>query len=475
MTDEALPEHPAAAPAGTPAPAPATPSVTPAAAASFPEATLLQKASWVLYDWANSGYGLIVITAVFAPYFVSALLPELPPDEQGRVLRGLQLGGVRLQGSAVYGLLTSLSMALMAVGAPILGAVADIKGWTRRLLAVFGVAGALLAMGMYFLAPGRWLLGAVLFVTSNFCFGTSFAFSSAFLPRLTRPEKQGSLSGWGFAAGYAGGAVALIIVLVMINADAAWIPHGLAMSGLWWLVFGMPAYLFLPDLPPQGTEADKGSLLLAGFRRIGHTLRNIRHYRMLFLFLLAFLLYNDGVETIISMSGTFGTEELKMTQQQIIVMLLIVQFVAFGGAVVFGYLADRVGNKTVILVNLAIWVLAAAMAFFVRTPGQFTALGVLVGAVLGGVQASSRALMALLSPEHIRNEAFGFFSISGKFASIFGPALYAGFVTWFEGGRYGVLSVLPFLVAGALVMLYVKEPRGAKDDAPRGSPANPVS
>ena len=444
------------------------PSYAPASPAS--EASKLQKVSWVLYDWANSGYGLIVITAVFAPYFVSALLPPLPElgnGPKGEVLHGLRVGGRAIQGSAVYGLLTSLSMALMALGAPVLGAVADIKGWTRRLMSLFGVAGALLTMGMYFLTPGRWLLGAVLFVASNFCFGTSFAFASAFLPRLTRPEKQGSLSGWGFAAGYVGGAVALIIVLLMINTDGGYVRHGLALSGLWWLVFGLPAYLFLEELPPQATEADKGSLLFAGFRRIGNTLRNIRHYRMLFLFLLAFLLYNDGVETVISMSGTFGTEELGMTQQQIIVMLLIVQFVAFGGAVLFGHLADRLGNKTVILVNLAIWVLAAALAFFVRTPGQFTALGVLVGAVLGGVQASSRALMALLSPEHIRNEAFGFFSISGKFASIFGPALYAGFVTWFGGARYGVLSVLPFLAAGTLVMLFVREPRESPPTAAR--------
>jgi len=455
-----------------PATPPATPDPqvidyksAPPAEAPFAEASLLQKASWVLYDWANSGYGLVVITAVFPPYFVSTLLPEIPElgkDPNGDWLHGLRIGTKALQGSAVYGLLTSLSMLLMALGAPVLGAVADIKGWTRRLMATFGVSGAVLTLGMYFLTPGQWLLGAVLFVLSNFCFGSSFAFSSAFLPRLTRPSKQGSLSGWGFAAGYVGGAVALIIVLVMINASkGAWVRHGLALSGLWWLVFGMPAYLVLKELPPQASAADEGPLLSAGFRRIVKTLRNIRHYRMLFLFLLAFLLYNDGVETVIAMSGTFGTEQLGMSTQQIIVMLLIVQFVAFGGALVFGYLADRIGNKAVIVINLVVWVAAAGMAFFVRTPTQFTWLGVLVGAVLGGVQASSRALMALLSPEHIRNEAFGFFSISGKFASIFGPALYAGFVTWFGGARYGVLSVLPFLLAGLVVILFVREPREA--------------
>jgi UMF1 family MFS transporter len=444
--------------AGREAPSPATGAEPPAF-----EATGFQKFSWVLYDWANSGYGLIVITAVFAPYFVSVLLPPMPEltDQQGRILHGLRIGGRAFHGSAVYGWLVAFSMALMALGAPILGAVADIKGWTRRLMSIFGIAGAVLAMGMIFLTPGRWLLGAVLFVTSNFCFGTSFAFASAFLPRLTRPEKQGSLSGWGFAAGYVGGAVALIIVLVMINVNGEYVRYGLAMSGLWWLLFGLPAYVCLPELPPQATEADRGSLALAGFRRIANTFRNLRHYKMLFLFLLAFLLYNDGVETVIAMSGTFGTEQLAMSQKQIIVMLLIVQFVAFGGAVVFGYLSDRLGNKPVIVINLCVWVLAATLAFFVRTPGQFTALGVLVGVVLGGVQASSRALMALLSPEHIRNEAFGFFSISGKFASIFGPALYGGFVTWFGQPKYGVLSVLPFLIGGLLVLLKVREPRGA--------------
>ena len=446
-------------------------------AAPFREATTLQKVSWVLYDWANSGYGLIVVSAVFSPYFIRQLLPVVPDlgnDAAGDPHHGLRVGGGALFGSTVYALLTSASMALMALGAPVLGAIADIKGWTRRLLAIFGITGAVLTLLMIFLTPGRWLLGSVLFVTTNFCFGTSFAFSSAFLPRLTRPEKQGSLSGWGFAAGYVGGALALIIVLVMIRADGAYARHGLAFSGLWWLVFALPAYLFLDELPPQATPDDAGSLLSAGFPRIGKTLRNLRAYRMLFLFLLAFLLYNDGIETVIAMAGTFGTEVLAMKAEQIIMMLLIVQFVAFGGAIVFGYVADRIGNKPVIVINLVVWVVAATLAFFVKTPGQFIWLGVLVGAVLGGVQASSRALMALLSPEHIRNEAFGFFSISGKFASIFGPLLFGGVSQVSGSARYGVLSVLPFLVVGLILILMVKEPRAAVDD-PATAAGVPVS
>lgn len=415
------------------------------------EASLLQKISWVLYDWANSGYGLVVIGPVFSDYFIKQLLPALP-DGSGS---GLVLGGVKVPSSAVMGVLTSVSMLLMAIGAPMLGAIADIKGWTRRMLTFFGAAGAVATLLMFTVTPGRWELAALLYIASNFCFGSSFAFYNAFLPKLTRPEKQGSLSGWGFAMGYIGGAVALILSgMLAAKLSPRW---GLAFSGLWWLAFSLPALVFLPELPAQGSESDKGSLLLAGIRRTLHTLRNIRQYRVLFLFLLAFLLYNDGIETVIAMSAPFGSDYLKMTGDELIRMFLIVQFVAFGGAMAFGYLSDRIGNKTVIVINLVVWVIAATLAMFVQTAGQFTALGVLVGLVLGGVQASSRALMGLLSPEHIRNEAFGFFSISGKFASIFGPLLYSGFATML-GVRYGILSVLPFLVIGLVVLMFVREP-----------------
>jgi len=415
---------------------------------SHPEATFAQKVAWVMYDWANSGYGLIVIGPLFSFYFITQLLPKLSEDSTG-----VRLAGVTIPGSAMMGILNSVSMALMAVAAPVLGAVADIKGWTRRLLIVHASVGSVLTLAMFFLQPGMWHVGALLYLTSNFCFGTSFAFSNAFLPKLTRPEKQGSLSGWGFAMGYIGGAVSLIIAGSMDNPRV-----GLAFAGAWWLLFSLPAFFLLPEFPAQRTENDRGPLLMAGFRRIGHTFKHIRQYRMLFLFLLAFLLYNDGIETVISMSPSFGTEVLKMTETELIKMFLVVQFVAFFGAVAFGYLSDKMGNKPVILITLCVWVMAALVALFVTSPKQFTLLGVVIGLVLGGVQASSRAMMGTLAPKHIHNEAFGFFSISGKFASIFGPLLYAGFATSM-GPRWGVLSVPPFLIAGLLVLLRVREPR----------------
>ncbi len=431
------------------------------------DAPLYKKVSWVLYDWANSGYGLIVIGPVFAPYFINVLLPEL---DAGSGQHGLTVGGITMPGSAVMALLTSVSMALMAVAAPVLGAIADIKGWTKRLLTIFGVSGAVFTMGMALLSPGQWLLAAVLYVLSNVCFGTSFTFYNAFLPKLAPAEKQGSLSGWGFAAGYVGGAVALIGVLLMVKHDPSLVPLGLALSGVWWLVFSLPAYLFLDEFPPMARDGDGGPLVMAGFRRVATTFRHIRQYRMLFIFLLAFLLYNDGVETVISMSPSYATDWLRIEQKELIGIFLIVQFVAFGGALLFGYLADWLGNKPVIVINLLLWV-AVSLVAMVLTPdvrmelfgweltaeGVFLLLGIGIGIVLGGVQASSRALMALLAPPAIHNEAFGFFSISGKFASIFGPLAYAGFATAF-GPRWGVLAVPPFLIAGLIVLLRVKEP-----------------
>jgi len=422
---------------------------------SSPAADFRAKASWVLYDWANSGYGLVVITAVVPSFFISTLLPPLP----GSADPGLVVAGTELPGDAVVGLLNSVSMLLMALGAPVLGAIADIRGWAKRLLIVSATAGSVFAMSMFFLGPGDWVRGGLLFIGSNFCFGTSFTFYNAYLPRLTRPEKQGSLSGWGFAAGYIGGAIALILALILIRQGK--VELALAFSGAWWLAFSLPAFFFLKEFEPQALES--GSIALAGFRRVADTFRNIRRYRVLFLFLLAYLLYNDGVETVISMSPAFGTAVLGMTQDDLAMLFLLVQFIAFGGAAFFGYLADRLGDKKVIQVNLVIWIVAVGAAYLVTNQVQFFVIAGLIGIVLGGVQASSRSLMAALAPRHIHNEAFGFFSISGKFASIFGPLFYAGFATAARSHelspRTPVLSVVPFLLLGFLVLMRVPEPR----------------
>ncbi len=423
------------------------------------EGTFAQKAAWCLYDWANSGFGLIMLGPLFSPYFIGELLPPQAalPVVDGTPSHGLLLGGHAFPGSGVVALMVALSALMITVAAPVLGAVADLKGWTKRLFVIHATLGSVAATACLFLAPGHWLLGAVIYVVSSYCFGTSLTFYNAYLPRLTRPEKQGSLSGWGFAVGYVGGALALIIAGFYM--PVRW---GLAFAGLWWLAFSLPAFFLLPPAAKLTGEPIVGSVLIAGFRRIGHTFSNVRQYRMLFLFLVAFLIYNNGIDTIINLSPAFGEDVLRMTSAQLVTMFLIVQFVAAIGAFACGYLSDAFGNKPVIVGTLVVWCVATGCVILVQTPGQFTLVGVMIGLVLGGAQSSSRSLMARLAPPEIENEAFGFFSLSGKAISVFGPLLFAG-LSALGGPRAGVYAVLPFLVVGLIILLFVQEPRLKKE------------
>lgn len=421
--------------------------------AAAADAPLRQRLAWVAYDWANSGYGLIIVGPLFQYVLLSHLLPPLS-EPAGDAVRGLRVMGQALPGMAVFALLTSMASLLVVLSAPVLGAIADLRGWTKGLLIAHATAGSLGTMTLLFAREGQWAHPAIVYVLSSYCFGASLTFYNAYLPRLAGPGRQGRLSGWGFAAGYIGGAVALIVANEM-----PW-RYGIAFAGVWWLLFSLPAFLLLPTLPPSAEDAPRGPIVIAGFRRVVGTFRNLRRYRTLFVFLLAFLIYNNGVDTAINISPAFGAEVLKMSQAQLTWMFLTVQFVAFGGAIVMGHVADRFGNKPVILSNLVIWCLAVACVFAVQTAQQYLALGVIIGLVIGGVQSSSRALMARLAPEHIRNEAFGFFSLSGKAVSVLGPVLLAFFATYFES-RASVLAVLPFLVVGLLIMLTVREPPAA--------------
>lgn len=427
----------------------------PVAPTPAPTGTRAQRIAWVLYDCGNSGYGLIVLGPLFTLYFLREVLPLLPGEG---TVRGLVLLGHPIGGDAVFAVLTALSALLTAVLAPVLGAVADIKGWTKRLFVGFALGGSLLAMTAVLVGPGMWLIASGMFVLSNFCFSTSLTFYNAFLPVIAKPERQGSLSGYGFAFGYVGGAAALVVAGFFI---APWLGMraALGFSGVWWLAFSLPAFFFLKETAPQREAADHGPLLSAGFRRVKSTFANIRQYRMLFLFVLAFLLYSNGTDTVISISPAYATSVIvpPISEAALVKIFLLVQGVAFVGAMVFGWLSDRVGDKRVIVLTLIGWVIAVGGVFYVSTTRDFTIAAIGVGVVLGGVQASSRSLMARLAPEHIRNEAFGFFSLAGKAVSVVGPLCYALLSSAF-GTRMGVLAVLPFLIAGLVLVLFVRAP-----------------
>ena len=443
------------------------------APADEPTSTRAQRVAWMLYDWANSGYGLIW-GVIFPEVFVKIMLPEQPTwprrEMKGEmeIVTGLNVFGGQMPGSSVFALIVSAVAFCTVLCAPVLGAVADGRGWQKRMFVGFATVGSLIAMAAVFLPVGQgvaWPIAMVLHFASFLCFGLSITFYNAYLPLLAPESRQGRLGGWGFAIGYVGGAVALIIgglvfPKLLTSLDSARVLNfALALGGLWWIVFSLPAFFLLPSVPPSHST-DQAALhnqgLLGPFKKVLSTLKHLRQYRMLFLFLLAFLIYINGVESVINLSSVFGVDVLGMNTTELTTMFLIVQFVAFAGAAICGYIADKVGNKPVIMVTLAVWCVGVGLTWWVKTPGQFTMLGILIGLVLGGVQSSSRTLMSVLSPKEIRNEAFGFYAIGSKAVSIFGPLLFAG-VGMVAGPRASVLAVLPFLSIGLLLLIPVKE------------------
>lgn len=436
-------------------------------------ASFSRKAAWAMYDWANSGYGL-VWGSIFPKVFIAAMLPQQldwprRPAVEGdpEVATGLLLLGLQVPGSAVFALLVAGVAIATVLTAPVLGALADARGWQKRLFVLTASAGATVSMAAAFLPTGggrAWIGAAAIYFLSFYLFGLSISFYNAYLPVVAGPRSQNRVGGWGFAVGYIGGAVMLVLAGLVMPAVLGDTPRvfnlGLAASGLWWLVFSLPAFFLLPSVVPAADAADRPKGLLGPFVQVIRTLKNLRQYRMLFLFLLAFLVYINGVESVINLSSAFASDVLRMTVQELTVMYLIVQVVAFVGAAACGYLSDYVGTKRVILGTLVVWCIGVGLTYLVQTPFQFTMLGVLIGLVLGGAQSSSRTLMSKLTPPEIRNEAFGFYAIGTKAMSIFGPLLFAALGT-LAGPRMAVFAVLPFLVGGILLLIPVKEPRDA--------------
>jgi len=410
--------------------------------------------AWVLYDFANSGFGMIGMGVVFSSYFITTLAPSNIID--GKEVRGVMVGATMISADGVFALLTAMAALLIVLTAPVLGAIADVKGWSRPLFIIHATLGTLVAMSMGLLQDGQWQLGAAMYVVSSFFFGTAWTFYNAFLPLLAHPSRQGRLSGFGFGAGYIGGALAVIVGVFLVQPYVG-IRGVLFFGGVWWLLFSLPAFFMMPDNAPDTRPRLAKSLVGEGFKRIARTFANIRQYGMLFLFLCAFLIFANGTDTVINVAPAWTTAVFKTTTEQTTMIFLIVQFVAMPGAILCGYLSDKIGNKPVIVGTLAVWCVLSAVTPWLPGVAMFTVVACGLGLVLGGVQSSSRALMAKLAPAEIRNEAFGFFSLSGKAVSIFGPLAYTAVTTEY-GSRWGVMAVLPFLLVGLIVMLFVKEP-----------------
>ena len=404
--------------------------------------------AWAMYDWANSAFWCTIVLAVFPPFFADYASAGEDP----------------VVATARFAWATTIAVTLVAVIGPILGAIADYRAMKKRLLAIFMVLGVATTLLMATIGRGQWQYAALLFMLGNIGVAASQVFYDSLLPHLAKPHELDRVSTAGFALGFVGGGVLLLVNLAWILAPATFgLPDTLAaikMSfvsvGVWWLAFSVPLLRRVAE-PPVALEADetgREAAIRIAFTRVRETFHELRSYRQAFLMLVAFLLYNDGIQTIIRMASIYGAE-IGIDRNAQVAAFVMVQFVGVPCAFLFGALADRAGPKPALFGGLMVYVGIAILGYFMRTTWQFFALAFLVGTVQGGTQALSRSLFARMIPKHKSSEYFGFFSVFEKFAGIFGPALFALSVTLFGSSRLAVLSVIAFFVLGALVLTRV--------------------
>ncbi|MCF0094872.1 MFS transporter [Micromonospora sp. NPDC049114] len=432
-----------------------------------PASTRRERRGWYIYDWANSAFQTTVITVFLGPFLTTvaelAAGCELGADTCDGYVHPL---GIRVAAGSYYPYLISLSVFLTVFVLPVIGAIADRSAHKKRLLGGAAFTGAAATIAMAFVTGDRYLLGGALFLIANISFGAAIVVYNSFLPQLGGPDERDGISSRGWALGYLGGGVLLALNLVavtLLSEDdnpqrtldlARW---SIVSAGVWWAVFTLVPLRWLRERPSAAALVARGNVLTDGFRQLGHTLREVKAYPLTLFFLLAFLVYNDGIQTVITLASQYGTEELRLEQGTLIVTILLVQFLAFGGALGLGALARRIGAWKTVLLSLVLWtgVILGAFRLPAEAPVPFMILGAAIGLVLGGSQALSRSLFSQLIPAGKEGEYYGFYEISDKGTSWLGPLAFGLVFQLTASYRVGLVSLLIFFVVGFLLLAAV--------------------
>jgi UMF1 family MFS transporter len=437
------------------------------ATATAPVSNRRERTGWYAYDWAMSAFSTTVITVFLGPFLTSVTEQAagcgLGADEcDGRV----HPFGLTIAAGSYFPYLVSLSVLLTVFVLPVMGAIADRAERKKPLLAATAFLGSSATVAMAFVTGDRYLLGGLLFIVANIAFGASVVVYNSFLPRLAAPDERDKVSSRGWALGYLGGGLLLLLNLVVVtwltvDGDdqrtldlARWC---IVSAGVWWAGFTLLPLRWLREHPSAEAATAHGNVLTDGFRQLGRTIRSLRAYPLTLFFLLAYLIYNDGIQAVIALASQFGTEELKLEQSALIVTILIVQFLAFGGALLLGGVAARIGARKTVLISLAGWagVVLAALWLPEGEPVPFMLLGIGIGLVMGGSQALSRSLFSQLIPDGREGEYYGFYEISDKGTSWLGPLAFGLVFQLTNSYRIGLVSLVVFFVVGGILLALV--------------------
>ncbi len=410
--------------------------------------------AWAMYDWAITGFYAVVVVTVFPIYFSDVAAPHLSDQQATQRL----------------GFLTTAALISAGVVAPILGALTDYLAVKKRLLGTFAGLGVAAVAGMYFIHEGDLVLASILFIIANVGVNASVVFYDALLPHIARREEIDRVSTAGFAVGYLGATLILVATLVLLLqpqwfgfSEGSLTPVRLSFLGvaLWWGVFTIPLLLRVPEPPLEVDEEDIGvtEAIHKGLVGLKRTFGEVRGYRHAFLFLIAFLIYNDGISTIIRMATIYG-RELQFEQELLIGAIILVQVVGIPCSFLFGIVADRVGTKATLLFGLFVYAVISVFAYFMTNATHFLILAAMVGLVQGGTQALSRSLFASMIPRYLSGRFFGFFAVFERFSGIAGPFVFAMVSAYFDSSRPGILSIILFFIVGAIILLFVDVDEG---------------
>jgi MFS transporter, UMF1 family len=416
-----------------------------------------EQRGWYFYDWANSAFSTTVVTVFLGPYLTAVTRNAA---DAGGFVHPL---GIPVLAGSFFPYVLSLSVLLQVLLLPVTGAVADRTRRKKQLLALFAYVGAFATMGMYLIQGSAYLLGGLLFLVANLSFGASIVVYNAFLPEIADPDERDRVSSRGWALGYLGGGLLLGANLALFGAHGSLglsaehaVRISLLSAGAWWALFTL---IPLKTLRDRGSvhSGEPGSALTAGFRQLLGTLRAARAYPQTLLFLAAYLLYNDGIQTVITLTATYGQEELRFDTSTIISVTLMVQFVAFFGALLSGVFARFFGAKRVVLASLILWIGAVVGGYFLEAgaTGQFYLLAVFIGIVLGGSQALSRSLFSHMIPQGQEAEYFSLYEISERGTSWLGPLIFGLTLQLTGSYRSALVSLIVFFVTGFVLLVIV--------------------
>ncbi len=407
--------------------------------------------AWTMYDWANSAFPMIMMSSILPIYYYKVAGAHLPGN----------------RATVYWAYTTAIALLIVALISPIIGAMADFSGAKKKYLsgfALLGILGSALLFGVY---EGDWLKASIFFIIGNVGFAAANVFYDGLLPHVAAENERDMVSAAGYAMGYLGGGLLLAICLALImtapEAKTGFFTRlSFILTAVWWLVFMIPLLKWVPEPKRRVLSNEVGmNPVQAGFSRLARTFGKVRRYNELWKFLLAFWIYNDGINTIIKMATIYGTE-IGIGSTSLIGALLMIQFVGIPFSFFFGWLAGKIGTKRSIYIALAVYTLISIGGYFMSTAWHFWVLGFAVAMVQGGSQALSRSLFSQMVPKSQSAEFFGFFSVSAKFAGIFGPLLFGLVGEIMGSSRLSIVSIIVFFIVGGYLLTQVDEEEGMR-------------